>query len=513
MLLLYLADCNKYEKFAMVNTLSSNIVNVNAIEDVFGTALDETFQLNAISSGNPHATLDGAGGYNTLDARNVFIGYSTMNFRDELINGVNGFTVGDFEAINFHEIYGNSTYNNSFLLQYVNHALVLHGGSGDDRFTASFGEQGIWTADVFYGYGGNDTFNLRPTDIAYGGAGNDIFDLSGTSGDLTGSAAHGGSGTDTLELSFGWTVDLSLEFADSPYSGSLDRYAVTSIENVEVSAWHGYFSSVIGSNDNNVLSVDEQFNDGSVGVSFSGLGGDDTLLGSAGDDALDGGAGNDLLEGGKGGDTIIGGSGADTVNAGTGWDMVSGGGQSDFLRGQGGRDTMLGGGGNDTLVGGAANDSLDGGPGDDSLNGGGGRDILIGGKGNDVLDGKGNNDTLDGGAGQDILTGGVGGGSDTFRFGDAADSGPEANTRDIITDFQVNNDILDLSGIDAIAGGDDNAFSFIESLSFSSTAGELRYQAAGANTYLQGDIDGDGVADFEIQLAGVLSLSAIDLIL
>ena len=57
------------------------------------------------------------------------------------------------------------------------------------------------------------------------------------------------------------------------------------------------------------------------------------------------------------------------------------------------------------------------------------------------------------------------------------------------------------------------AFSFIGSAIFSHTAGELRaYQAAG-QTWIQGDIDGDGVADFLIRIDGLHTLTASDFIL
>lgn len=60
--------------------------------------------------------------------------------------------------------------------------------------------------------------------------------------------------------------------------------------------------------------------------------------------------------------------------------------------------------------------------------------------------------------------------------------------------------LIDLSRIDAHAqAAGDQAFSFIGGGAFSGHAGELRVQEDRAPIWLvQGDIDGDGSADFEI---------------
>lgn len=62
------------------------------------------------------------------------------------------------------------------------------------------------------------------------------------------------------------------------------------------------------------------------------------------------------------------------------------------------------------------------------------------------------------------------------------------------------------------AGGD-RAFPFIGAAAFSGTEGELRYVQLGANTYVQGDVNGDGVADLEIKLLGLHTLVAGDFVL
>ncbi|MBT1159334.1 M10 family metallopeptidase C-terminal domain-containing protein [Aminobacter anthyllidis] len=195
-------------------------------------------------------------------------------------------------------------------------------------------------------------------------------------------------------------------------------------------------------------------------LELTGKEGRDHLVGGAGDDQVRGLGGNDRLEGGKGNDTLYGGLGSDVLN---------------------GND------GADTLYGEAGNDTLKGGPGNDRLNGGAGKDIL------------------EGLEGMDILTGGAG--SDVFVFRSLSEAAP--NLPDIITDFEHGIDRLDLSLIDAnlrVTG--DQAFSFIGDRQFSGKAGELHL----VNHLLSGDVDGDKVADFGIQVDGSV-LTTVDFVI
>ena len=109
----------------------------------------------------------------------------------------------------------------------------------------------------------------------------------------------------------------------------------------------------------------------------------------------------------------------------------------------------------------------------------------VGGHGNDVLIGN---------AANNVLTGGAGG--DRFVFNDLG--GP-----DQVTDFARGADKIDLRGIDAIAGGSDNAFTFIGDNAFTNHAGELHTIVQNGTNFLAGDVDGDGVADFLINLGSV----------
>ena len=117
-------------------------------------------------------------------------------------------------------------------------------------------------------------------------------------------------------------------------------------------------------------------------------------------------------------------------------DHLIGSRKSNDLSGLDGDDKLFGGRGNDDLDGGDGNDLLDGGPGRDNLDGGDGNDDLSGGNSRDFLKGGLGDDILAGGRGRDILEGGEG--SDTFIF-------EWHNGRDVITDFSVDEDVLDFS--------------------------------------------------------------------
>ena len=53
----------------------------------------------------------------------------------------------------------------------------------------------------------------------------------------------------------------------------------------------------------------------------------------------------------------------------------------------------------------------------------------------------------------------------------------------------------------------------INTSAFSNVAGQLRYNVAGTDTVLEGDVDGDSVADFQIQLTGIHTFVPADLVL
>ena len=185
-----------------------------------------------------------------------------------------------------------------------------------------------------------------------------------------------------------------------------------------------------------------------AGDSFSGL---ENLIGSDHDDNLRGGLDDNMMWGGSGADRIDAAWGDDTIEGGTGG------------------DDLLGSLGNDTIR---------------------------GGDGDDMIQGQEDDDTLDGGAGADELHGQAG--ADTFRF-HAGELMLDA--RDVIVDFDAAGDTIDLSAIDANDGltGDQD---FVWAAGLTGAAGELIYNAS--THVLDGDVDGDGVADLSISVSAAL---------
>ncbi|MCG7394907.1 CAP domain-containing protein [Microvirga sp. ACRRW] len=132
---------------------------------------------------------------------------------------------------------------------------------------------------------------------------------------------------------------------------------------------------------------------------------------------------------------------------------------------------------------------------------------IVGSNSSNTLNGTSGNDTLNGNGGRDTLFGRSG--NDTFVF----DTASEANG-DTIGDFVRGNDKIDLSGIDANTRGSGNqAFKFIGAQGFHKAAGELKAYQSGGSTYVAGDTNGDGYANFTIKVAGAHSFAAGDFVL
>ncbi|BAN49815.1 peroxidase family protein [Metapseudomonas resinovorans] len=428
--------------------------------------------------------------------------------------------------------------------------------------------------DVILGYAGNDVLNGGAggdlldggsgNDSMTGGAGNDTYVVNGT-GDGVIEALNGGN--DTVQSSVSYNLAANVENLVLTGTGNingvgnaLDNLLVGNAGNNRLIGQAGNDTVDGGAgNDTLVATVGDgnDHYDGGAGVDTYDLSGTtanasvDLAAGTAGSAQT----GNDLLTGIE---NVLGGSGAN---------QLTGDNVDNRLEGLGGNDNLSGAGGNDTLVGGSGSDNASGGlgndrfvaslaDGNDAYAGGGGVDTydlsatgaaavvnlatgtasstqigndllsgienLIGGSGADSLTGDALANGLTGGAGRDLLTGGAG--ADTFVFAALGDSGTGNTTRDVINDFQQGQDRIDLGPIDAQQSGPGNAgnqdFSFLglwngAGNEFNGQAQlKFHYVNVGGveHTYVEGNVNNNSAADFQIDLVGHIALAASDFI-
>jgi Ca2+-binding RTX toxin-like protein len=422
-----------------------------------------------------------------------------------------------------------------FVAQITSGNDTINGTAGADTITGDSGD------DTIYGGNGND--------VLFGADGNDTLDGgSGTN------ILHGGFGDDTFVVGAGDTVDEIAKGGIDRIITNLTSFSLAALANIE---------NITG------LSASGFIGTGNAAAnSIIGGIGSDTLDGGAGDDALNGGAGNDTYVVDTVGDTITDSSGIDTVKSwitktlgaglenlillGTTGINATGNGSANSLTGNSGINILTGGGGNDRLDGGADSsvDTLDGGLGDDTyilsavadkIVDAGGIDTIsssitrslatyaaienltltgsavINGTGNtlaNAITGNSASNVITGNGGRDVMTGGLG--RDVFDFNAFTDTTKVATTRDVITDFTHLTDRIDVSTLDAnikISGNQVFSFLVTKGAAFTGIAGQLHYLAQGANTVIEGDINGDRIADFQIQLNGLKTLTAADFVL
>ncbi|MDR6759240.1 Ca2+-binding RTX toxin-like protein [Mycoplana sp. BE70] len=327
----------------------------------------------------------------------------------------------------------------------------VYGGEGNDEI------RGGSDNDRFYGEAGADKL--------YGGSGNDMLD-GGADRDFL----YGGAGNDTFVVVN--AGDKVIENASEGTDLVLASVSFTLAANVERLTLTG--TTKINGTGNNLANV---------------------LIGNTADNVLDGKAGADKMQGGKGNDTYVVDNRGDAVveKADEGIDFIKA--SVSYTLGANIENLTLTGTGN---LSGTGNTLAN---------------VMKGSSGNNTLKGEAGNDTIYGGVGADKLYGGLG--ADTFVFTSIADSTVASSGRDTIYDFsRAQKDKIDLKAIDASAkAGGDQAFTFIGKETFHKKAGELRYEIKSGNTFIQGDVNGDGKADFSITLDLNLAMSKSDFIL
>ena len=380
-------------------------------------------------------------------------------------------------------------------------ANILDGGTGSDTMAGGLGDdtyvidvatdvitelanEGTDTVKAAFTYTLLANFeNLTLTGTAaINGTGNDLNNV------LTGNAAAnvltGGLGNDTLNGGAG--IDTLVGgVGDDSYFVDVAGDIVTELANEGTDTVNAAITYTLGANLENLTLT------GTTAINGTGNAANNMLIGNAAANILTGGAGNDVLNGGAGIDTLIGGAGDDIYFVDVAGDVVT------ELANEG-IDTVnaaitytLGANlENLTLTGTAAINGT----------GNGANNILIGNSAANVLNGGAGNDFLTGGGGKDTLTGGAG--ADAFIFTAVTDS--TAAAPELISDFTwADGDYIDLTRIDAnstLAG--DQAFSFVSAFSKQAGQATLAYNATTNTTTFSADVNGDGVADFVLQITG-----------
>lgn len=406
------------------------LIRMLTIDGLFGSQFNDTLLGNAMDN-----LFAGAGGDDYIDGRG---GFDYADYR----LAVAGVTVS------------------------LNLSTQSTGGAGTDTLVNIEGLVGSQHNDTLTGNAGaNSLYGLGGDDTLLGEAGDDL--LVGGAGQNT---LDGGSGFDTVSyetetrglrvwLGDGWQA-FDGPFAPYSYEGG---DTLISIEGV----MGGLGSDLlVGSVENN------------------------TIFGNAGHDTISGGDGDDILEGGAGNDWLTGGAGFDTLSYATSASgvFVNLSAVQPELWWMGSATVHTGGAGVDQIM--DHFEGLLGSMHDDFLVGNVLDNDIRGSAGSDRLEGMGGNDRLIGGEGGDILVGGLG--ADRFVYERNDDS--LVASRDVILDFQVGTDLIDVSALGL-------------------TASNVSFIVSGNSTFVNLDFNLDGIIDLSVEVrgaTGTVDLASMD---
>lgn len=435
---------------------------------------DDVIYVGAALAKGDH--IDGGDGFDTVE---IAGNYSKLTLNSALITNVEDVSLG--AGFNYTLHIANSAVTAGANLTIDGSAL----GAGDVLYVDGTNvAKGSLTLE---GGAGNDTLigadKGRAVDVLDGGAGDDVIYSDGV--DTNNAKAigglhtiDGGDGNDTIYAATGDTV-----------MGGDGNDTIT----ISYILGHGSNASIDAGAGDDIVKVNTiVFNEGDLqggtgtdALAFTGT----VSLNMSSFDA--GSSGFEILAPTIDG-VIIGTNDANTFDF-SGFTLA--GGAVLYVSGLDGDDVLTGTNGTDSLAGNSGDDTLNGGDGNDILNGGGGKDILYG------------------GLGADKLTGGKG--ADVLVYQSIQESLPGSGNYDVITDFSHSQgDKIDLSAIDAdTTQSGDQAF-HLGGSNFTDTPGELiQFSDGHGHTIVEGDVNGDGIADFEIMLNNAPVLVAGDFVL
>ena len=451
--------------------------------------------------------------------------FFVINTGDTATNGADT-VIGGYGADNVLALGGNDrvvTYAGNDTLTGGAGADTMLGGLGDDRYEVDD------AGDVVTEVAGEGTADVIVSTVSYTLAANvEALRLNGTGLTATGSAGadllvSGASGADGNTL-------LGL--------GGDDVYVVNSANDFVQEGVNAGYDIVIATVNYLIPSEVELIRARGTGITVSGGEGSQTLESEGGGNTLSGGLDSDTYLVRGAGDVVVDSGGAAdviyafvnyTIAAGVETLVVRGAGltatgsaDANILSSEGGANTLVGLVGYDTYLVNNAGDSVTeaaGGGYDTAVarvsytiptevealivvgngltaTGGANGDALVSEGAGNILNGGGGDDFLLGGLGGDAMTGGAGGDAFAFRSLNSI----SLAARFTVSDFDAaSGDGIDLRRIDAnSAVGGDQAF-VIGTLE-AGQAGRLQITQNGAVYELRGDVDGDGQADFALDV-------------
>jgi Ca2+-binding RTX toxin-like protein len=503
-------------------------------DNLYGFGGDDRITLSAAA-----AVVDGGAGDDVLNLQAPGSWFQPDSNGDGLAELAPAMTAGWFVDLGSNLI--QDGYGNSGTVQGIE--SVVGSQFGDD-IRGSSGD------DVIDGGSGNDFLRLQDggLDRVFGGEGNDVFLFGGamTAADWV----DGGAGIDQLAIQGNYALTL-----DGGVTG-IESLAILPGNDIRFgddgTSFYDYDIATVDSNvaagvqvivDANRLRLDEDFAFNGSAESDGGF----FIWGGGGTDTLTGGSMTDIFYFGENlqfgaSDVVNGGAGIDQLGLRGNYTIAFGAGQIVGIESIGlvsAQDTRFGALGstynynltmNDANLASGVLMTVDGAAlrNGETLTFNGSAETngnfrIFGGQGNDTITTGAGNDIIQGGRGADAMTSGAG--ADSFRYLTTLDS--TAGSIDHILAFENIVDKIDLSRIDANTLVDGNqAFQYAGSSQFFKTgtggggamfAGALRAYESGDIWIVEGDTDGDAVADFVLHVSIIPSptdiLQAFDFIL